>query len=199
LRLPASGPAVAPLGRRADPNPTGGASKVWEALRPPTGAPLTERFFSLMSAKTSPPTDLLGDPWTEPRDPRGRKRHKRTAEIAEKVGLLRAADMTVEDIAARVGLSEPTLRKYYFRELGDGPAVARALVLEAMFDKAKAGNVSAARLMLAEFDKGDTAPPIRPQAAEPAARKEPPLGKKAQADVDAKTAHEDTGWGPLLN
>lgn len=152
-----------------------------------------------MSAKTPPATDLLGDPWTEPRDPRGRKRHKRLNEIAEKVGLLRAADMTVEDIAARIGLSEPTLRKYYFRELGDGPAVARALVLEALFDKAKAGNVSAARLMLAQFDKGDTAPPIRHQAADPVAKREPPLGKKAQADIDATTAHEDTGWGPLLN
>lgn len=107
--------------------------------------------------------------------------------------------MTVEDIAIRVGLSEPTLRKYYFRELGDGPAVARALVLEAIFEKAKAGNVSAARLMLAQFDKGDTAPPIRPPLSDPVAKKEPPLGKKAQADVDAVTAHEDTGWGPLLN
>nr|WP_314437596.1 hypothetical protein [uncultured Brevundimonas sp.] len=152
-----------------------------------------------MSTKTPPATDLLGDPWTELKDPRGRKRHKRTAEIAEKVGVLRASDMNVEDIAVRVGLSEPTLRKYYFRELGDGPAVARALVLEAMFEKAKAGNVSAARLMLNEFAKGDTAPPIRPQPGEPGAKKEPPLGKKAQADIDATTAHEDTGWGPLLN
>lgn len=152
-----------------------------------------------MSAKNPPPTDLLGDPWTELRDPRGRKRHKRSPQIAEKVGLLRASDMTVEDIAARVGLSEPTLRKYYFRELGDGPAVAKALVLEALFEKAKGGNVSAARLMLAQFEKGETAPPLAKQPTEAAPKKEPPLGKKAQADVDAATAHEDTGWGPLLN
>lgn len=104
--------------------------------------------------------------------------------------------MTVEDIAVRVGLSEPTLRKYYFRELGDGPAVAKALVLEALFEKAKSGNVSAVRLMLEQFDKGETAVPLQ---RAPAAPKPEPIGKKAQADLDAETAHEDTGWGSLLN
>ena len=111
---------------------------------------------------------------------------------------MRASDMNVEDIAARVGLSEPTLRKYYFRELGDGPALAKALVLEALFEKAKGGNVSAARLMLDQFAKGETAPPMPRQTVEAAPKKEPPLGKKAQANVDAVTAHEETGWGPLL-
>lgn len=151
-----------------------------------------------MAHENAPPKDLLGDPWTPPRDPRGRKRHKRMPQIAEKIALLRASDMSVEDIAARVGVSEPTLRKYYFRELSSGPALAKALIVEAMYEKAKSGNVSAARFIREEFSKGETAPPVTRQ---PTLRetKPQPLGKKAQADADAVTAHEDTGWGPLLN
>lgn len=149
-----------------------------------------------MSAENAPPKDLLGDPWTELKDPRGRKRHKRSPQVAERVAFLRASDMAVEDIAARIGLSEPTLRKYYFRELTAGPALAKAVLLEAMWDKAKAGNVSAANFVRAEFEKGDTAVPV---ARQPREKAEPPLGKKAQADVDAKTAHEGTEWGSLLN
>lgn len=149
-----------------------------------------------MSDENAPATDLLGDPWTEARDPRGRKRHKRLPQIAEKIALLRASDMSVEDIAARIGISEPTLRKYYFRELTAGPALAKALIVEAMYEKAKGGNVSAARFIREEFSKGETAVPLK---REPAAPKPEPIGKKAQADLDAETAHEDTGWGSLLN
>lgn len=149
-----------------------------------------------MSDENGQATDLLGDPWTEARDPRGRKRHRRLPQIAEKVAVLRASDLTVEEIAARVGLSEPTLRRYYFRELKSGPALAKSLIVEAMYAKAKAGNVSAARFIREEFSRGETAVPV---AREPKPQPATDLGKKAQADLDAQTAHEGTGWGELLN
>lgn len=148
-----------------------------------------------MGDEKSPLTDLLGDPWTEARDPRGRKRHKRQPYIAEKVALLRGSDLSIEEIAARVGVCDKTLKKYYFRELDDGPALAKALVLEAIFEKAKSGNVSAARLMLDQFAKGETAIPV---ARAPAQPRPEPLGKKAQAEVEASIAHEGTGWGSIL-
>lgn len=142
-----------------------------------------------MADENSGPTDLLGDPWSEPRDARGRKRHKRIAQIAEKVAVLRASGLTVEKIALRVGLSEPTLRKYYLRELEDGPAFAQAVLNEAMWAKALAGNVGAARYIREEFGKGDAkaADQRLGERAERTERTErqPVLGKKAERQAAA--------------
>lgn len=148
-----------------------------------------------MAEENGPEVDLLGDPWTPPRDPRGRKRHKRVAQIAENVAVLRGCGLTEEQIAARVGLSEPTLRKYYFRELKDGPTLAKAVLTEAVWKRAKAGNVSAARYLRTEFEKGDAAVPVPRQ---PRQAKAPEPGKKEAADLAARTAHEGTEWGTLL-
>lgn len=146
------------------------------------------------------PKDLLGDPWTPPRDPRGRKRHKRLPQLAEKIAVLRGAGLTVEEIGARIGLSAPTLSKYYFRELESGAKLAQAVLAEAMWEKAKGGNVAAARYIREEFKKGEPAIPAarQRQTSTPAPPADTPLGKKAQAEVAAKGAHEGTGWGELL-
>lgn len=140
-----------------------------------------------MGDEIPPLTDLLGDPWSEPRDARGRKRHKRIAQVAENVAILRASGLTVEVIAARVGLSAPTLRKYYLRELEEGPALAQAVLTEAMWRKAKDGNVGAARYIREEFGKGD-AKAAGDRVAERAAsvaEREPVLGKKAERQAAA--------------
>lgn len=140
--------------------------------------------------------DLFGEPWVEPKDPRGRKRHKRCPQIAEIVAKSRADGLTVEVIALRTGLSEPTLRKYYFRELDNGASIVRAGIISAVFDKALTGHAASAKLALAILERGDAAVPVtrRPRAP-PAA---PPLGKKAAADAEAHIAHEGTEWGDLL-
>lgn len=146
-------------------------------------------------------TDLLGDPWTEARDPRGRKRHKRLVQVAEKVSVLRAAGLTVEQIAARVGLSEPTLRKYYFRELDDGATLAEAVLTEAMWKKAREGNVSAARFIRETFKQGDASEADRRvkgrAVREP---REEPLGKKEERLRAAQqvTGRFATPAGPRL-
>ena len=132
-----------------------------------------------MADENAGDVDLWGDPWTPPKSTRGRKRHKRLAQIAENVAVLRAIPLTVEEIAARVGLSEPTLRKYYFRELEEGPTLAKAVLTEAMWKKAKAGNVSAARYIREEFSKGDAKAAEARIKDRPAVREEP-LGKKEE-------------------
>lgn len=139
--------------------------------------------------------DLLGDPWTEARDPRGRKSHKRRPELAEKVALLKAGGLSDEDIAARIGLSPPTLTKYYLRELRDGPRLVKAVMLERMWGQAIKGNVSAARYVQEQLDRAElhgVKPRVLPTT------KAPKLGKKAAADAAAEAAHEGTGWGDLL-
>lgn len=141
-------------------------------------------------------TDLFGEPWVEPKDPRGRKRHKRCAQVAEIIAKSRADGLPIEQIELRTGLSAPTLRKYYFRELDNGQAIIRAGIVSAVFDKALTGNAASAKLALAILEKGDAAVPVaRAPRAAPAA---PPPGKKALAEAEAHTAHEGTEWGDLL-
>lgn len=150
-----------------------------------------------MAEKTAtggPATDLLGDPWTPPRDPRGRKRHKRLPQIAEKIGLLRATGATEEAIAASVGLSVPTMKKYYFRELAEGPALALAVLDAKMWQKAMDGNVSAAKYIRERFKDGDASlagARARSRAMNPAApdgQEQPAakLGKKAERQAQAE-------------
>lgn len=151
-----------------------------------------------MADENSGPKDLFGDPWTPPRDPRGRKSHRRMPQVAEKVAVLRAMGKTVEQIALRIGLSEPTLRKYYFRELEHGHALVESVLDEAIWGRAMAGVVGAQRLAKEMLAKGGAAVPVA-KTPRPGTSKAEPLGKKAQAAVDAKTAHEGTSWGEVLN
>lgn len=99
-------------------------------------------------------TDLFGDPWTPPKDPRGRKAHVRKPQIAEKIAVLRATGATEEEIEARIGLSVKTIRKYYSRELDGGPQLIEALVNERMFAEAMKGKVGAARFVKEQLEKG---------------------------------------------
>lgn len=138
-----------------------------------------------MADPISGEVDLWGNPWEPPKDTRGRKRHKRIPQIAENIAVLRASGMTVEKIADRIGLSEPTLRKYYFRELDEGPALAQAVLNEAMWKKAMAGNVGAARYMREAFNKGEATAAEERFKERPAAAPAP-LGKKAERQAAAE-------------
>ena len=144
--------------------------------------------------------DLFGDPWGEARGRGGRKRHRRLPQVAEKIGVMRATGATVEDVAAALGLSEPTLRKYYFRELSEGAQIARRVLVEAMWKKAIEGNVSAAKFIRDEFPKGDAEAFVN--ASRPAQTAAAPLGtptgKKEAARLAAKTAGLGTEWGDDL-
>jgi predicted transcriptional regulator len=149
----------------------------------------------------SAPKDLFGDPFTPPRDPRGRKSHKRLPQLAERIALYRATGKTIEEIEALVFLSAPTLRKYYFRELENGATMVEAVLDAKIFEKAMAGTVGAMRLLKDQLEKGKAAVPVgrKGAARAPRAPKEERLGKKAQAEVDAKGAHKGTSWGDILN
>lgn len=142
----------------------------------------------------SPPAgcevDLFGDIWTPPKDPRGRKSHARTPQLAEKIAFLVAQGATQEEISDAVGISVKTLAKYYSRELSEGPALAKAALGQMLLGKAKSGNVSAIKAMIALLEKGDATRAdgrVRSRAsggsgsqspaAPPAARQ---LGKKAE-------------------
>jgi hypothetical protein len=98
--------------------------------------------------------------------------------------------MTHAEIAAVIGISEPTLRLHYATELCAGAAQKRADVVEALFRAATNGNVTAQKAWLAqprELSDPATMPdkPARP-------------GKKEQAAAEAVDAQSGTSWAGLL-
>jgi len=97
--------------------------------------------------------DLLGDPVRPLPDKRGRRKLRFPVQVYEQVEVLSATNMSQEDIADAVGISAPTLRKYFRQELDKGPARQRARVLKKLAEQAEGGNVSAIKVYLAELDK----------------------------------------------
>lgn len=132
-----------------------------------------------------------------PRGP-GRPEHVPTAESRERVRVGAGGGMSHEGLAMVLGISRPTLLKHYAFELGAGAHDARLEVIEAMREVAlRKGNVAAAKLYL-QFapEEGELAPVQDGDV--PAEPEEPKLGKKAQAEEDAKGADRGTEWEGLL-
>jgi AraC-like DNA-binding protein len=148
-------------------------------------------------AEDPEPTDLLGEPLRPLPDKRGRRKLRFHAEVYEKVEVLAAGGMHQDDIADAVGISAPTLRKYFRPELGKGPARQRAMVLGALATQAQKGNVSAAKAYLAEIDKHGAADALkqreRPSPRPTAVRK----GKKEERqDAAASVASAGGKYAP---
>lgn len=141
-------------------------------------------------------TDLWGDPVPPPSERRGRPSHVPTDEKRFRVKVLSAVNKSPAEIALAMGISEPTLRKYYLRELRGGLPQLRAEVLVAMTKKALDGNVSAMKAIIAETRHADLANPQHP--ATPRPRRDPPLGKKERADLAAAEPDLTSDIGTLL-
>lgn len=121
---------------------------------------------------------------------RGRPPFVPTDEDREKVQVLRAQGMGLEAIAAAIGIHYETLKAHFSVELEVAVAKKTAEVMMARFRSAIGGNVSAQNRFL------DLAGAVPPRSSKPKA--EPKPGKKEQAQVEAETAHEESGWGGLL-
>lgn len=118
----------------------------------------------------------------------GRPEYKPTQSVRRKVAILAGGGMTQRDIAAALGISHPTLVKYFAHELTDGAKEKRATIVAALYRKAAKGSVPAAR----EYMKHVSAPDgLAPQPAQPD-------GIKAGRDRAAKTAHEGSEWAAVL-
>lgn len=118
----------------------------------------------------------------------GRPPFEPTDEMRERVSIAAGAGMSHEEIAIGLGISRPTLTKYFEAELSEGAYARRLDVVEAMYRAAMKGNVTAQRTYIE----------MTPRAAAAPEPKAPKVGKKEQADLDAKTAAEGTEWSTLL-
>lgn len=143
-----------------------------------------------------PNVDLFGQPDRPGKGRPGRPRYVATLRDRNKVQLLVALGWSNSRIAAAIGISEPTLRREFRLFLKDRAAMRDRLDarrLEIAMDEANAGNMTALRLlnaMIAENDlrlygdrfvKGKAKDEDGNNASKPA-----PLGKKAQAELDAR-------------
>lgn len=138
--------------------------------------------------------------------PRGRPEHQVTAATRRQVSIAAGGGMRHEDIAIALGISRETLRKHYIAELTVVANLRRLEVLHALHTAARKGSTSAAKAYLAVQPQleappvgvgdGAAAPVGAPAPAAP--KMAAPMGKKAQAQADAKTAHVGTEWDALL-
>lgn len=101
--------------------------------------------------------------------------------------------MSRDDIAAVIGVSAPTLAKYYFAELNEGVAKERAAALLWLRESAAGGNVSAQKAWIKVLADGQGVAPVRGDV-DP----EMQLGKKEKALRDAKSADQGSAWGDLV-
>lgn len=141
--------------------------------------------------------DLLGDEIPEGFGKRGRPPHRVSEEKRKLVIQLCAFDWDEEKIAGALGITPPTLRKHYFRELRSKREArfrVEGKLLVALMTEVEKGNVSAVKEYLKRLEKHDLK-----RVPAPAKAKPPKLGKKEQALVDAARAGEDTSWSSLLN
>lgn len=140
--------------------------------------------------------DLLGDPLTPLRDPRGRKSVVANATIRKEnqrvVMSLAAAGMKAEQIAEYLRMDPKTLRKYFSRELEHGATLLEGLAMQVLVQRALEGNVSAAKEVRAIAAARSAPKAVQPKVTRPAQ-----MGKKDQLAHDARRPPSE--WGDLLN
>lgn len=151
--------------------------------------------FSGKSGDDQPETDLFGAPVGQIKERWGRPSFGKSKENQELVALLKAANWTVLRIARHLGCDEKTLRKHFSRELEQGADLIEAMALQVTLKKMRQGNSVATGRILDLAEKANlTVPPRKDKPSTP----DDKLGKKEQANLDARTAHEDGEWGSVL-
>lgn len=134
--------------------------------------------------------DTIEFPYQQAEQSDGKKRtraHIPTEKERRQVKMLAAMGVPDYDIAKVIGLSQPTMRKYFWRELEIGHIEANAKVAESLFKQAtgEKPNVTAAIFWLkcrAGWKEDASAPTKREQAAQA-----------------AETAPAGTSWESLLH
>ncbi|CAN7335335.1 hypothetical protein LJR090_002542 [Bosea sp. LjRoot90] len=160
-----------------------------------------ENLFAAAGEPNPDPAPI--PPKTKRRGAGGRKPYQPTDRDREKVEVLVAAGLTVEDIARAMSITEPTLRKHYRRELETGALRKRGEMLVALNRAALKGNVAAVKEALAIMDRADLATLQdefrgKGKGDTPKAPAPSDLGKKAQANLDAHGVVMEGPWAALV-
>lgn len=118
----------------------------------------------------------------------GRPAFKPTTVQRRMVRNAAATGMSHEEIALALDIHRHTLEKYFGNELAGGALKRQMEFRDALAQAGLKGNVSALKQLLT----------MTPTLAAPPVEPEKPKGKKEQANADAVTAAEGTGWDDLI-
>ncbi|MCA0401302.1 MAG: hypothetical protein LCH38_10860 [Proteobacteria bacterium] len=135
-----------------------------------------------------------------PPRPRGRKRYVPMNADRERVRILKATGIAEAIIAARLGVSEPTLRRAFRADLDHARETARAEIIETLHRQARGGSTAAAKAlkeMLDEIDLASIAARRAAPAGEARASEKETLGKKVQQAKAAEKAGRSGKWAKL--
>jgi hypothetical protein len=140
--------------------------------------------------------DLFGDPIPDGWGKRGRPQHIATLQNRNKVTMLVAFGWNNERIAHALGITPPTLRRNYFRELkfrDEQRDRLDASLAMRLWTQVEAGNVAAIKEFRKLLERNDLL--LYGQTAPPA---EPRLGKKERALQEAREPDTGTPLGELM-
>lgn len=143
--------------------------------------------------------DLFGDPVPDGWGKRGRPEHIKTEQTRNKVIMLLALGWSNERIAKAIGITPPTLRKNYSRELklrDEQRDRLTAAVAMRLWKGIQDGNVAAIREFNAFLERNDLM--LYGQTEPPAPKKAPAPGKKEQALLDASAPDTASTLGDLM-
>ena len=118
----------------------------------------------------------------------GRPTFKPTTAQRRMVRNAAATGMSHEEIALGLEIHRHTLEKHFGVELSGGALKRQMEFRDALARAGLKGNVAALKQLLT----------MTPTLAAPPVEPEKPLGKKDQANADAKGAQVGTGWDTLL-
>lgn len=149
--------------------------------------------------------DLFGMPILEGRAPRGRPKHDPTVETRNKVNMLLAFGWADERIASVIGISKPTLYKYYFNEM-KRRLIARDLLdvkrIQRLWELADQGSVTAFKEFGRLIEKNDASNAERSFRGDDddddddvVETKPEKLGKKETAALAAEAVEQTESWG----
>lgn len=131
---------------------------------------------------------------------RGRKRYVPFSNDRARVRQMAAAGIPHKVIAAKLAISEPTLRRAFADDLAEAEASAKADIIESLHRQMVAGSTAAAKALKDMIDEATLADAAR-RLGVPAPKKEAERetqGKKASATRNAEKLVKDGKWAQLL-
>ncbi len=123
------------------------------------------------------------------------QKHEITADRRMMVSALTAFGAPQPFIASKLGITDRSLRRLYRAEIDEGTVDAVMRVARTMFEMATSGRSATASIFFLRTRGG---PAWRIGAPLALIEREPSLGKKALAVLDAETAGLDSEWGDDL-
>lgn len=125
----------------------------------------------------------------------GRPSHQPTEKDRGMVEALAGFGIPEEKIAAVLAITIPTLRKHYLPQIERGAAMVEAKLVGNLLRLASGADGTALKAITfalqCRFGWSQYAPPP--------VVKQPELGKKEIAQIEAERGHESSDWGRLLN